>query len=142
MVIAYRSRGYSWTDVTLHFGLSPEIFYVPVREVYGPPYGRAYGYYKHKPRKEWRRIVLDDREVVDLVNLRVISEHYGYAPEEIMRRRAAGLDFVIINDELHSKKERKELEKERRKEDKALEREWKDEGKGHPPGRGDERERR
>ncbi|MGC8745973.1 MAG: hypothetical protein ACP5SQ_05030 [Candidatus Saccharicenans sp.] len=44
-VINLRLRGMSWWDISLHFGLSPEVFFVPVATVrIGPPFGRAYGY--------------------------------------------------------------------------------------------------
>ena len=101
VVIEYRLRGYSWTKVTLHFGLTPDIYYVPVREVHGPPYGKAYGHFRKRDRKEWNRIVLDDDDVVNLVNLRVISERYGYSPDEVIRLRSSGRDFVVINEEAH-----------------------------------------
>ena len=97
VIIDYRLRGRSWMDITLHFGLDPEIYYVPVREVYGPPYGHAYGHYKNKHKK---KVVLDDDDVINLVNLRLISERYGYAPEKVMRMRSAGKNFVVINDEV------------------------------------------
>ena len=61
-----RLRGMSWIEITLHYGLSPEIFYVPVAvKVKKGPYGRAYGYYEKKPRKEWKSIVLDDDDIIN-----------------------------------------------------------------------------
>lgn len=111
LVIQYRLAGHSWLDVTLHFGLSPEIYYVPVHEVYGPPYGKAYGYYKNVPRKDWRHVRLDDDDVVNLVNLRFISDHYGYSPEDVMRLRSGGKSFVVINEDIRNRsKERKDWE--------------------------------
>jgi hypothetical protein len=104
VIVDMRLAGRSWMDITLHFGLGPDIYYVPVRKVYGPPYGRAYGYYKNKPRHEWKSIRLDDREVVDMVNLRFMSNRYRYAPEEVMRLRSSGRNFVSINEELRGKK--------------------------------------
>ena len=109
-VINLRLHGRKWTDITLHFGLSPEIFYVPVNiEVAGPPYGRALGHFKRVPRKRWKTIVLKDDEVINLVNLRFISEHHGYSPDEVIKRRSNGKDFVAINDEFkRGKQEKKE----------------------------------
>src|SRR5512137_1393147 len=59
----------SWFDVAIRLGLSPEIFFVPVRmERIGPPYGNAYGYYrKYGAAVVWRKRVLTDRESIDLV---------------------------------------------------------------------------
>lgn len=116
-IIDLRLRGKTWMDITLHFGLSPGIFYVPLREVVvtGPPYGKAYGYYKKKPRKGWRKIVLDDADVINLVNLRFISEHYRYEPEKVIKLREGGKNFIVINEEVtKEKKGGKEKIKEKR----------------------------
>jgi hypothetical protein len=92
-------------DITLRYGLSPEIYYVPVKVAkVGPPYGRAYGYYKTHPRHEWKKVVLPDDDVVNLVNLKFASDYYGYAPERVMQLRGEGQNFVAIHD--HFKKER------------------------------------
>ena len=101
-VINLRLGKRSWLDIALHFGLSPEIFFVHVgQERIGPPYGNAYGYYRKFGRAgDWRRLSLLDREVVDLVNLRFASEYYGIAPEEIMIQRGRGRSFIAIHDEL------------------------------------------
>jgi hypothetical protein len=55
-VVDLRLRGMNWMDITLQFGLSPDIYYVPVKSVKGgPPYGHAYGYCKKHPKKEWKK---------------------------------------------------------------------------------------
>ncbi|HEY4481587.1 MAG TPA: hypothetical protein VI489_01915 [Candidatus Brocadiaceae bacterium] len=108
VIIDLRLHRRKWTDITLHFGLSPEIFYVPVNiEVAGPPYGSALGHFKRVPRKKWKKIVLKDDEVINLVNLRFISEHHGYSPEEVIKLRSNGKDFVVINDEFKKGKKGK-----------------------------------
>jgi len=89
----------SWLDITFHFGLTPEIYYVPVRRV-GPPYGNAYGHYK-KHKNNYKKVVLADNDVVNLVNLRFMSDYHGIAPEEIMDKRGKGEKFVVMNDELY-----------------------------------------
>lgn len=154
-VIDLRLSGMSWMDITLHFGLGPDIYYVPVKQVYGPPYGNAYGHFKHKPRKQWRSIRLADDEVVNLVNLRFISERYGHPPEEVMRLRSGGRSFVDINDEIRRGKkdmefrqqdrgERREYREERGGMEKSPGREgkgnWKEKGVDHP-GKGHGRSR-
>lgn len=141
VIIDLRLHRRKWTDITLHFGLSPEIFYVPVNiEVAGPPYGRALGHFKRVPRKKWKKIVLKDDEVINLVNLRFISEHHGYSPEEVIKLRSNGKDFVVINDEFKKgkkgKKEKMEKQEENRndKEQKPKEKKHKEkkhEGKRH-----------
>lgn len=113
VVIDLRLGGKSWMDITVHFGLSPEIFYVPVKRTPGPPYGKAYGYYKNKPKKEWKTIVLADADVVNFVNLRFATEYYGYSADEVIKMRSEGKNFVEIHD--HVKKAKKEKGKEKSK---------------------------
>lgn len=108
IIMDFRLSGYTWLDITLRFSLSPEIFYVPVGEVVRDSlYGTAYGSYKHKPKKEWKKITLSDDEIINLVNLKLISEHYGYPPEKIIKMRSEGIAFVSIIDEI--KKEREKI---------------------------------
>jgi hypothetical protein len=107
-VIDFRVQGMSWLDITFHYGLTPEIFFVPVTvQKVGPPYGKAYGHYnKYRPNKEWKKIKLSDHEVVDLVNLRFISEHYHLRPEAVMEMRGRGKSYLTINQERWGKKEK------------------------------------
>lgn len=95
-VLDLRRAGRSWMDITLHFGLSPEIYYVPLAVDPGPPYGHAYGYYKKHPRARWRTIRLADADVVNLVNLRFLADRHHVKPERIVRMRGAGKDFLAI----------------------------------------------
>lgn len=101
-IINLRLGKRSWLDIAVHFGLSPEIFFVPVHmERIGPPYGNAYGYYRKRGfAGDWRGIVLADREVVDLVNLRFMSEYHGLAPDEIIVLRGRHRSFIGIHDEI------------------------------------------
>ncbi len=102
-----RLWGNTWLDITLRFGLGPEIFYVPVEVmVIGSPYGKVYGYYKNKSKKEWKTIVLSDDDVVNLSNLKLMSEHYGYPPEKIIKMRSGGQKFGSINEEIRKEKEK------------------------------------
>ena len=100
VIVDMRLSGRSWMDISLHFGLGPDIYYVPVQRVYGPPYGKAYGYYKNHDRKHWNDIRLSDDDVVNMVNLRFMSDHYNYPPEDVMRMRSGGKSFRTIDDDL------------------------------------------
>jgi len=101
-VIDLRLQKRSWYEIALHFKLSPEIFFVPVGlERIGPPYGNAYGYYRKFGRRgDWRQFSPRDKEVVDLVNLRFLSEYHGMAPDEIIGLRGRGQGFVRIHDDI------------------------------------------
>lgn len=101
VIIEMRLGGKSWFEISVHFRLSPSIFYVPLRaKVVGPPYGNAYGYYRNKPRRTWKTITLTDEDVVNLVNLKFLSEHHRVAADRVVEMRGAGKDFLVINEEI------------------------------------------
>lgn len=97
VIIDLHLGGKSWMDITFHYGLTAAIYYVEVKEVKGPPYGKAYGHFKKKPKKGWKTIKLADADIVNFVNLRFLSEHYGHSPGEIISMRSKGESFVNIN---------------------------------------------
>jgi hypothetical protein len=98
-IVDMRLRGDSWWDISVRFGLGADVYYVPVTVVRsGPPYGRAYGHYK-KPKKQWNTIALTDGDVVNLVQLRFISEHYHIAPERVVEMRERNVGFKAIHDD-------------------------------------------
>jgi hypothetical protein len=100
-VIEMRSQGLSWMDITYRYRLDPDIYYVPVRsEKLGPPYGRAYGHYKHGRGRRKFEGRFSDADVVNMVNLRFLAERYKTPPENIIRMRANGRSFVDIDRDL------------------------------------------
>jgi hypothetical protein len=102
-VVRLRMRGMNWMDITFHYGLSPEIYYVPLRQ--GPPYGNAYGHYKNYPKGGWHRGDLRDADIVNQVNLKFISEHHRYAPEKVMKSRSEGRSFTTIDRDVRQGKQ-------------------------------------
>ncbi len=116
----------SWLDITFHYGLTPEIYYVPVTRV-GPPYGNAYGHYK-KHERDYKKVVLVDDDVVNLVNLRFMSEYHGIAAEVVMDRRGRGEKFYVMNDEF---REEKNTHGDHKGNEKDKKEKHKDQGKAH-----------
>lgn len=99
-IVELHAGGLSFLDISIRFGLGPEIFYVPIAADPGPPYGKAWGYYKKTPRARWNTIVLSDREIVDLANLRLCVDHYRVPPEQVIALRRQGQGFAVIHGEL------------------------------------------
>ena len=110
-----RLKGMNWMDITTHYGLSPEIYYVPVRT--GPPYGHAYGYYNKHSKGGWHRDDLEDGDIVNQVNLKFISEHHKYSPEKVMEYRSEGKSFTIIDRDIRQVKQGKPHGQEKKKSD-------------------------
>jgi hypothetical protein len=92
--------GLPWVDIALRFGHGPEIFYVPFAADPGPPYGKAWGYYKKTPRAQWRTIRLADDDVFNLVNVRVCHDYYHVPYDRVVALRRAGHGYGDIHRDL------------------------------------------
>lgn len=97
-------EGRSWLEIGARYGLGPEVYYVPLERDPGPPYGKAYGYYKNKPRQSWNEIALSDADIVNLVNLKFVSGQYGYSADQVAAMRAKGDNFVNIHGKVKASK--------------------------------------
>ena len=104
VVSNYRRQGMSWYDVGVRVGLPVEVWYVPVDRDPGPPYAKPYKHYKkHKHDPEYV-VRLSDRQVRDLVAVRMAHEYYGVAPEVAMDWRRGGSNVeAIMTREYHSR---------------------------------------
>ncbi len=111
VVVNLRLGGKSWLEICHYYGMGADIFYVPVQTVSGPPYGKAYGYYKNKPKKEWRYIKLSDPDIVNLVNLKFMSSHYGYPPDRVIKMRSDGKNFVTMSKDFKEGKSSQKADK-------------------------------
>lgn len=105
VVVNLRLEGKSWMDITLHFGLSPAIYYVAFTNEPGPPYGKAWGHYKNHKREEWKSIRLGDADIVNFVNVKFMCDRHGYTPEQVIKMRSGGESFVSVNAKIRRHKE-------------------------------------
>lgn len=95
-----RLNGMSWWNISIHLGLDPHTLYiVDSRRHSGPPYGKAYGYYK-----EGKNHRLNDAEIVDLVNVKFLSSYHGVSVDDVIDRRARGQRYMHIDDDYRMKK--------------------------------------
>ncbi len=96
-IVNLRKSGLSWMTISNRYHISPADFYFPyTSEISSPPYGKAYGYYRNRPRNEWHNIVMDDDDIVNLVNLRFISNSRHVSPVSIVELRGKGNHFPHI----------------------------------------------
>lgn len=125
-IIDLRLDGRTWMEITAHFHLTAEIFYVKIEKVSGPPYGKAHGHFKNRSRERWKTIKMSDTDILNFVNLRFLSDHFRLSPDEIVRMREQGQSFVAIHDRV---KQAKAAKKAKDKKDKTK-KDTKTKGKG------------
>lgn len=112
-IIQLRRLHKTWCEIAVHYGMSPAMFYVPLSYDPGPPYGKAYGHYKRHGKSEWKKIVLDDDDVINLVNLRFVSGYYKVPAEEVVKARCSGKSFATISKDIKSAPPKEDKKKER-----------------------------
>ncbi|MEO8053240.1 MAG: hypothetical protein ABI833_22785 [Acidobacteriota bacterium] len=84
VIVDLRKRGASWADIALHFRLAPDVYYFRG----GPPYGKAYGYWKkHPPR---------DEEVIEAVNIHFLSDYHRVSPDAVRMARSRGPSYAVV----------------------------------------------
>lgn len=100
-VTGVRSSGLSWMQVAFHYHLNPWLFYTFLSS---SPSDASFGPIYEKFKKPTFKINLTDADIVNLVNLKFLSECYGRDPKEIVQKRTARKTFRQINDEYWDKR--------------------------------------
>ena len=91
-----RTEGLSWWDISVRLGMPVGVWFVPVQRDPGPPYGKAYGHWKHHKRNRHHRVVLTDVDVRNLVAVRMLHEYYGVSVDVAMEWRSSGRDLRTL----------------------------------------------
>lgn len=105
VIIELRRRGYSWYDIMVRFRIYPEVVFKRYI-IYGPPYGKAWGYHKKK-----KKIIFIDDDIIALANIKFLSEYYREDPQVIIKYKEKYPRFLDVHYEIYEyKKERKHKE--------------------------------
>jgi hypothetical protein len=79
----FRKKGHDWLDVMVHFGVRPDVLFVELPRQPGPPYGKAYGYWRKQGNRVTARQVPDD-DVRFWVGLHAASRYTGASPAQLI----------------------------------------------------------
>ena len=101
-----RTDGLSWWDISLRFGMPMDVWFVPVQRDPGPPYGKAYGHWKHHKHNKRHAIVLTDVDVRNLVAVRMLHEYYGVSVGVAMEWRSSGHNLRVLVSNEYGKRHR------------------------------------
>lgn len=86
-ILDLRLRGMAWADILFSLHVRPGVLFTGLDRDPGPPYGKAWGHWKKQPKD---RLVIGDREFVDLVKIQVTTRHYGVSPYTVIAERRKG----------------------------------------------------
>lgn len=85
-----RKEGLGWFEIGNRCRVPVDVWFLPVSHDPGPPYGKAYGYWKKHKKDRRAKIVLTDADCRNLVAVRVAHEYYGVPVRTAMEWRASG----------------------------------------------------
>lgn len=110
-----RARGDSWKDIANIRQLGPSSVYVLIgKEFESTTYEPIFAKFTKVKGASWTEVPLTNDDIVNLVNLKFLSSHYGYSMFEIMKLRDGGADFVAIAETAKEAKQ-KQIEEQKRK---------------------------
>ena len=89
-ILKLRREYLSWSDIMFRMNISPSALFTGINRDPGPPYGKAWGYWKKHPRE---RLVIRDRDVVGLAKLQVASARHRVSPYTLIAERNKGVTF-------------------------------------------------
>ena len=98
-VVDLRSRGLGWPAVFTRLHVAPDVLFAGIDRDPGPPYGKAWGYWKQNRSK----VRLSDDEVRGLVQVQMGSRWAGASPYELARARSQGKSVVTFVADKHGR---------------------------------------
>jgi hypothetical protein len=101
-IVGLRERGLSWNEVFVRTGVPCDRLFVGVDRDPGPPYGKAWGYWKKHPRDSRLR----DEDIRSFVVLQLGHRFTGLSPYDLARERAAGrpVEYMVVEKRGHGHK--------------------------------------
>ncbi len=100
-----RSSGRKWADVAAKYDVPLDQIMPTVARDYGPPYGKAYGFWRNHPKGRGdRSFLVDDVEYIALVDLQTLLKASGKPADEVISALVAGETFTRWSSSLYRQK--------------------------------------
>jgi len=90
-IVDLRAQGLSWSVVFNRVGVRPDVLFYGIDRDPGPPYGRAWGYWRKNPRG----VRLSDSDIAGLAQVQIGARTARLAPYDIARARARGTPIEV-----------------------------------------------
>jgi hypothetical protein len=90
-ILRLRTDGYSWSEIFYRVHVDPGVLFVGIDRDPGPPYGKAWGYWRNNSRHgHHAHYRFSDRDVVGLVKVQTVSRHFGTSPFSVIDAQRHG----------------------------------------------------
>lgn len=94
-VIAMRRRGMAWFDILVALRLPVDVVVVVVDRDYGPPYGKAWGYWARRKKGQQVVLRLTDDEFIRFVNVKIAARVYGIPESTVVAELVRAPNFTV-----------------------------------------------
>ncbi len=91
-IVGLRSQGLSWAVIFSRVAVPYDVLFVGIDRDPGPPYGKAWGYWRKNPKK----MRLSDDDVRGLVQVQVGHRVSGVSSFELARSRGKGKSVAVV----------------------------------------------
>lgn len=91
-IVGWRAEGLSWSVIFGRAGVPVQVLFAGMDRDPGPPYGKAWGYWKKDPRG----VRLSDNDIAGLAQIQIASRLTGDAPSELARARGRGRSVAVV----------------------------------------------
>jgi hypothetical protein len=98
-IVAQRTRGMSWSAVFGACSVPYSVLFTGIDRDPGPPYGRAWGYWKKNPKTAR----FSDQQIAGLVQIQFGSRWAGQSPYELARARGQGRPVAVMVADKHGR---------------------------------------
>lgn len=96
-LVALRETGRTWTALVRSYNIGANSLHVPLRDpAAAGSLTPAYERFRDTPVPQWAAVQLSDGDIIALVNVRVLSQSLGVAPDDIARRTGTTATFVEL----------------------------------------------
>jgi len=98
-----RDAGAPWTTITQRYGVGAGVFRIsfPPGTSLGP-LEEVYRSFTETPRASWDTLLIDDRVLVALVNIRILSNQLGVPAAEVLAAWERTANLVLAHEQLTS----------------------------------------
>ena len=100
-IARYRQGHRSWMDVSRHYGLGPDAYYLSMEGSDVGGFGDRYGYLGY-PRERWSSLQFQDNDLVYLANAHMLAGQYRVPPADVYRGALAGKRFYVMEGQYRS----------------------------------------
>lgn len=91
-IVALRARGFSWSVIFGKVEVPVAVLFRGIKEDPGPPYGKAWGYWKKNPKS----VRLSDTEISGLAIVQIGARWARMSPLELARARGQGKKVAVL----------------------------------------------